>query len=209
MQLTTIMAVCLSACQVLTDARRRPRVVQLHRVERWGHSIDKTRTVHCLLAQVVPQGFAKPNPPGPPREPAGTSSSAEALPHGLAHASGPLPRAIDTWPPETTPLLAQFHPAAPNSMQVVGGFSTLSPWITTANEQTRKVRLPNSKIVDRLLHLIWKTKKTHHRLDVAAPRSHRLFCISRPGAAWLAAVDSCLSQPRMTPSTSSPAAQLP
>lgn len=124
MQLTTIMAVCLSACQVLTDARRRPRIVQLHRVERWGHYIDKP--VQCIVVSLewFPR-VCKANPPGPPREPARTSSSAEALPHGLAHASGPLPRAIDTWPPETTPLLAQFHPAAANSMQVVGGFSTL------------------------------------------------------------------------------------
>lgn len=115
-ELTTIMAVCLSACQVLTDARRRPRVVQLHRVERWGHYIDKS--VQCIVVsrKWFPR-VCKASPPGPPREPAGTSSSAEALPHGLAHASGPLPRAIDTWPPEMAPLLIQFHPAAPNSIK--------------------------------------------------------------------------------------------
>lgn len=45
---------------LFTDARRRARVVQLHRVERWGHYIDKIRTVHCRLAQVVPPGFASP-----------------------------------------------------------------------------------------------------------------------------------------------------
>lgn len=121
-------------------------------------------------------GFCEASPPGPPREPAGTSSSAEALPHGLAHASGALPRAIDTWPPEMTPLLVQFHPAAANSMQVVGGFSTLSPWTTTANEQTKKVRLPNNKTVDRLLLEMGKEEAITHRLDVAFPKLHRLFC---------------------------------
>lgn len=66
--------------------------------------------------------------------------------------------------------------------------------VTTANEQTRKVRLPNNKTVDRLLPLNWGNEDSITDwtwLSQASP----FVLYTGHGAAWLAGVDSCLSQP--------------
>lgn len=139
-------------------------------------------------------GFCEANPPGPPREPAGTSSSAEALPHRLAHASGALPRAIDTWPPEMTPLLVQFHPAAANSMQVVGGFSTLSHGPRRPTNKRRKFGCQTTRLLT-VFCLKWESKKLSPT-DWTWPFQSFTVCSVHPAwTTWLAGVDSCLSQP--------------
>lgn len=201
------MAVCLSACQYA------------HRCASTGAegAAAPRRTVGPLYRQNPysalsfrssgSPGFA--SPPGPPREPAGTSRPAEALPHGLVHASGLLPRAIDTWPPEMNPVRSisscstQFHASAGWVLHPV-------PWTTKANEQSWKVRLPNSQTADRLLPLEWESKtilSTGRGLSTASP----FLLFTRAGwlAGWLRPMSIVARLSRMTPLTSEPAAQLP
>lgn len=68
------------------------------------------------------------------------------------------------------------------------------PWITTANEQTRKVRLPNSKTVDRLLPSLEMERKTAsptgRGLSISSPF---VLCARAGPPGWLVSIVASLS----------------
>ena len=158
---------------------RRPRIVQLHRVRPAG-PLYRQNPYSALSSSGSPV-----SPPGPPRdEPAGN-----ARPRKPCRMD--LPTLPDPFPEQLTHGRQKRHPCSFNfilqhQFHASGGWVLNPvPWITTANEHTRKVRLPNNQIADRLLPLKWE-RKTTSPTDWTWPFQglHRLF--GTPGLDFLA-----------------------